>query len=91
MRVVKESNGNVKIHPILCYKYNLLTHRTDLWELSFWLGLGLEKAWEYCDEPWLLHNVERVHFFGGAGGVDCNVPLLGLAAVNGVCMDGSFT
>jgi len=55
------------------------------------LGLGLEKAWEYCEDTWLLHNVERVYFFGGAGVLDCNVPLLGLLVVNDVCMDGTFT
>ncbi len=53
--------------------------------------MGLEKALEYCDEPWLLDNVERVYFFGGEGVLGCSVPLLGLVVVNGVCMDGNFT
>jgi len=87
-RVIK---GNVKGHPTICSKYNLITHRADFWEPSFWLGLGLEKAWEYYDEPWLLHSVECVYFFGGASVVDCNVLLLGLVVVNGVYMDGAST
>jgi len=41
-----------------------------------WRGLG-----EYCDKPWLLHSAERVHLFGGVGGVDYNVPLMGLVDV----------
>jgi len=51
----------------------------------------LEKAWEYYDKPYLLHSIEQVHLFGGEGGVDCNFPLLRLAVVNGVCIDGTFT
>ena len=85
------TKGNVKGHPTLCYKYNLITHRESFWEPRFQLGLGLEKASEYCDEPWLLHNIEPVYFFGGEGVLDCNVPLLGLVVANGVCMDGNFT
>ena len=74
---------------IFC-KYNLINHRTCFLEPRFWLGLGLEKAWEYCDEPWLLHSIERVYFFGGESVIDCNVPLLGQVVVNGVCIDGNF-
>lgn len=44
----------------------------------------------YCNEPWLLHSAERVHLFGGEGGSDCKVPLLGLVAVIVVCMIESF-
>jgi len=91
MRVFKESQGECQGSPTLCYKYNLITHRIGFWEPRFWLGLGLEKDWEYCDNPWLLHSIERVYFFGGVGVLDCNVPLLGLVVVNGVCMDGTFT
>ena len=72
------TEGNVKCDPTHCYKQNHITHREGFWEPSFQLGLGLENAWEYCDEPWLLHNVERVYIFGGVGVIDDNVPLLGL-------------
>ena len=85
------TKGNVKSHPTLCYKQNLITHRIGFWEPIFWLGLGLEKSQEYYDEPWTLHNVERVYFFERACVLDCNVPLLGLVIINGVCMDGTFT
>ena len=85
------TKGNVKGHPTLCYKYNLVPHRIGFWEQSVWLVLGLEKAWEYCDEPWLPQNIEHAHFFGGAGILECNVPLLGIVVFSGVCMDGAFT
>lgn len=64
----------------------MLTHST-----RFWLGISQTRLRDYCDKPWLLCSVERVHLFGVVGGVDCNVPLLGLVVVNGVCMDGNFT
>ncbi|MDW3502979.1 hypothetical protein NQ272_27890, partial [Escherichia coli] len=59
-------------------------------ETSFCLEISWRGLGEYCDQPWLLHSAERVHLFVGAGGVDCNIPLLGLVAVNGVCMDETF-
>ena len=39
----------------------------------------------YCDEPLLLHSVELVYLFGGAGDSGCNVPLSGLV-VGHICM-----
>ena len=44
----------------------------------------------YYDETWLLHNVELVHLFGGAGGSDCNVPLSRLVVGHGCIYDWNF-
>jgi len=55
------------------------------------LGLDLERAWEYCEEPWLLCSIEWVYFFGGEGVLDYNIPTLGLVVINDVCMNGTFT
>lgn len=82
---------NVKGHPTLCYKYNIITHRTRFLEPKFWLGLGLGKALEYCEEPWILNIIEQVYFFGGADVLEFNVPQLGLVVLNGVCMYETFT
>jgi len=41
---------------------------------------------------WKFHlSIYIYTHFGGIGGVDCNVPLLGLVVVIVVCMDGNFT
>jgi len=44
----------------------------------------------YYNEPWLLHSTELVYLFGGAGGSDCNVLLLGLVVGHGCMYDWIF-
>lgn len=83
MRVFQRSQRGVEKSPPLII--------TRFWEPNVWLGLSLERVWEYCEEPWLLHSVERVYFFGVAGVLFYNVPLLGLVVVHGVCRNGTFT
>jgi len=60
MRLVQRLQWDVEESPPSCYKYNLIAHVNGFWESIFWLGLGLEIYWEYCEELWILCSVEQV-------------------------------
>ena len=52
---VRSHVGSLKVTKATCqespsfgYKYILITFVRNFWEPRFWLGLDLEKAWEFC-------------------------------------------